>query len=78
LPRALAILRGARPPTTPVVLARNLGRHEECCVVTSLAAVDPETVDMLTVVLIGASTSRQVTLPDGRPLAFTPRGYRLP
>lgn len=78
LPRALAILRGARPPTTPVVLARNLGRREECCVVTSLAAVDPETVDMLTVVLIGASTSRQVTLPDGRPLAFTPRGYRLP
>lgn len=78
LPRALAILGRTRPPSTPVVLARNLGREHERCVVTSLAALDPETVDMLTVVLIGASTSRSLTLPDGRSLAFTPRGYRLP
>jgi len=57
------------------VLGRNLGRAEESIRVTTLAALDPEEVDMLTVVLIGASTTRRLTRPDGGDWVYTPRGY---
>src|SRR5207253_4721930 len=50
------ILRGARPAETPVILGRNLGRSGECLRITILAELDPGDVDMLTVVLVGAST----------------------
>jgi len=75
LAAARAILLHARPPETPVVLGRNLGRVEESVKVTTLAALDPEEVDMLTVVLIGASTTRRVVRPDGGDWIYTPRGY---
>lgn len=64
-----------RPPETPVVVGRNLGRPDEAVEVTTLWAFDPDTVDMLTIVLIGASTSRLLKRGDGRTVAFTPRGY---
>jgi cobalt-precorrin 5A hydrolase / precorrin-3B C17-methyltransferase len=73
LPAACAILRAARAPETPVALARNLGRHGERVSVTTLGALDPDDVDMLTLVLIGSSTTRLV---PGDPLRlYTPRGY---
>jgi len=75
LDEACVMFRAQRPPATPVVVARNLGRPAQHVTVTTLAAFDPETVDMLTIVLIGASTSRALTRGDGRTLAFTPRGY---
>ncbi len=70
LGRAQAILLEARPATTPVVLARQLGRPEEAVSLHTLAALPLEQVDMLTLVLIGNSTSR---MTDGR--MVTPRGY---
>ena len=75
LAAAREILLQARPPETPVVLGRNLGRMEENLRITTLAALDPETVDMLTVVLIGASTTRRLLRPDGGAWVYTPRGY---
>ena len=74
LMRALEILRASRPGTTPVALARNLGRAGEQVTVTDLAQLNPEQVDMLTLVMIGASDSRRLDLPDG-PRIWTPRGY---
>jgi cobalt-precorrin 5A hydrolase/precorrin-3B C17-methyltransferase len=70
---AREILLAARPPATPVVLARNLGRDGERITVTTLAELDPDSVDMLTLVLIGASTTR--LLPGPQPRIYTPRGY---
>lgn len=64
-----------RPADTPVVIGRNLGRPEQDVRVTTLDAFDPADVDMLTIVLIGASTSRTFTRGDGRTVAYTPRGY---
>ncbi len=64
-----------RPPQTPVIVARQLGRPEQKVEVTTLAAFDPETIDMLTIVMIGASSSRAIRRPDGRAAAYTPRGY---
>jgi cobalt-precorrin 5A hydrolase/precorrin-3B C17-methyltransferase len=75
LDEACATFRAHRPPATPVIVAQNLGRPAQRVTVTTLAAFDPTTVDMLTIVLIGASASRLVTRGDGRTLAFTPRGY---
>jgi len=75
LPLAKTILLEARPADTPVAIARSLGRPEEAVTVTTLAALDPEAVDMLSLVLVGSSNSRAVTLPSGRTLVLTPRGY---
>jgi cobalt-precorrin 5A hydrolase/precorrin-3B C17-methyltransferase len=70
---AREILLSARPPETPVALARNLGRPSETITTTTLAALDPGTVDMLTLVLIGNSQTRFVTGTAG--WIYTPRGY---
>jgi cobalt-precorrin 5A hydrolase/precorrin-3B C17-methyltransferase len=71
---ALYILAAARPPTTPVVLARNLGRAGEEVTVTTLANFDPARVDMLTLVLVGSSATR-IVAHGGRAWVHTPRGY---
>jgi cobalt-precorrin 5A hydrolase/precorrin-3B C17-methyltransferase len=68
--RALTILRESRPPNTPVVVARNLGRADERCEAVSLDALDPAWVDMLTLLIVGASTTKAG--PTG---VYTPRGY---
>ena len=73
LGRALEILAAARPPGTPVVIARNLGREGERVRVTTLGAPQVQDVDMLTVVLVGASTTRPVAGRVGT--VYTPRGY---
>ncbi len=75
LDHALALFAQHRPPDTPVVVARNLGRPAEQVTVTTLQSADPDTVDMLTIVLIGASTSRLLQRGSGATVAFTPRGY---
>jgi cobalt-precorrin 5A hydrolase/precorrin-3B C17-methyltransferase len=75
LATARDILLGARPGTTPVVIARNLGRDGETVRATTLAALDPAEIDMLTVVLVGSSETRALATGDGRTRVYTPRGY---
>ena len=70
LGRAQELLLAERPTSTPVVLARQLGRSEEQVSLHTLADLPIEQVDMLTLVLIGNSSSR---VADGR--MVTPRGY---
>ncbi|MFJ2717601.1 precorrin-3B C(17)-methyltransferase [Streptomyces sp. NPDC087437] len=71
LPKALAILAGHREPTTPVGVVRNASRPGESSRVTTLAGLAPETVDMMTVVTVGNTATREIA---GR--MVTPRGYR--
>ena len=71
LPEALRILGKHRPPTTPVGVVREASRAGERVLLTTLAEVNPEDVDMSTVVIVGASTTRNV---NGR--MVTPRGYQ--
>lgn len=75
LAAARDILLTARRGETPVVLGRNLGRPGESLRITTLAKLDPADVDMLTIVLIGASATRAVARPDGGSWIYTPRGY---
>ncbi|KOG33886.1 precorrin-3B C(17)-methyltransferase [Streptomyces resistomycificus] len=71
LPKALAILAEHRTPATPVGVVRNASRPDESGRLTTLAALDPATVDMMTVVTVGNTATRDIA---GR--MVTPRGYR--
>ena len=70
LQRAIEILLTDRPATTPVVMARQLGRREESVRLFELASLKPDDVDMLTVLVIGNSSSRVMGCR-----MVTPRGY---
>ncbi|MEU4468778.1 precorrin-3B C(17)-methyltransferase [Streptomyces sp. NPDC024017] len=71
LPKALGILAEHRTPATPVGVVRNASRPDESSRLTTLGALDPATVDMMTVVTVGNTATRDIA---GR--MVTPRGYR--
>ncbi|MGW5737931.1 MULTISPECIES: precorrin-3B C(17)-methyltransferase [Streptomyces] len=71
LPKALSILAGHREPTTPVGVVRNASRPDESARLSTIGALDPATVDMMTVVTVGNTATRAIA---GR--MVTPRGYR--
>ncbi len=70
LGRAIELLGEGRQASTPVLLARQLGRAEETLSLHTLGSLPQEQVDMLTLVLVGNSSTR---VQDGR--MVTPRGY---
>jgi cobalt-precorrin 5A hydrolase/precorrin-3B C17-methyltransferase len=72
------ILLEHRPADTVCAIARNLGREDESVRLVDLAELTPGLCDMLTIVLVGSSTTRRVPRLHGPDWAFTPRGYRLP
>lgn len=74
LAEAREILLSHRPPETPVVLARSLGRPDESIVHRTLKELDVDEVDMMTVVLVGASATRAYATGEGVRI-YTPRGY---
>ncbi|MFC7491865.1 MULTISPECIES: precorrin-2 C(20)-methyltransferase [unclassified Knoellia] len=69
LGEALDAVREVAPPERVVVVARNVGRDGEELRVTTLGELDPESVDMGCLVVIGASSTR--VSPTGR--VWTPR-----
>jgi cobalt-precorrin 5A hydrolase/precorrin-3B C17-methyltransferase len=69
---ARTILLRHRPTDTPVVLARMLGRDGESVTTLRLDELDPESVDMMTLVVVGSSATK-TTKSGGR--VYTPRGY---
>jgi cobalt-precorrin 5A hydrolase/precorrin-3B C17-methyltransferase len=71
LAKALSILAEHRAPTTPVGAVRNASRPDESSRLTTLDCLDPATVDMMTVVTVGNTATREIA---GR--MVTPRGYR--
>ena len=72
LQEARRILLAERSGSTPVAICRQLARPEEQVTLTTLAALESSTVDMLTLVLVGNSQTRR----QG-PWLVTPRGYAL-
>ncbi len=73
--QACAILRDHRPPQTPVIIARNLGRAEEKITVVALQELETDMIDMLTVVVVGSSATRIIPSAGGPVRVYTPRGY---
>ena len=70
LDTALGILAARRPPGTPAAILTDVGRPGQRVVRTTLAELDPEQVDMFSLVVVGSSTTRW----EG-PRMVTPRGY---
>jgi precorrin-2 C20-methyltransferase / precorrin-3B C17-methyltransferase len=53
------VLLEVRGPETVVVVGRDVGRAEESLLVTTLGDLDPATVDMKTLLIIGSSATRR-------------------
>ncbi|PKV81674.1 precorrin-3B C(17)-methyltransferase [Nocardia fluminea] len=68
------VLLEHRPPHTPVVLGRDVGGPTESVRVTTLGALDPDEVDMRTLLIIGSSTTTTFDTPEGTRV-FTSRRY---
>ena len=66
---ATEVLLESRDPGTPVVVGRDVGRAEESLTVTSLGDLDPDTIDMKCLLIIGASR----TARHGDTSVWTPR-----
>jgi cobalt-precorrin 5A hydrolase/precorrin-3B C17-methyltransferase len=78
LDTALAILTRRRPPGTPAAIVTDVGRPGQRVVRTTLAELDPEQVDMFSLVVVGSTTTcwlggRMVT-PRGYPAGADPSG----
>ena len=71
LGQAFELLRTVKAADTPVLFVRAAGTAEAAVVTTTLSAADPSRADMRTLVIVGASTTRQV----GR-WVYTPRSER--
>lgn len=72
LDRTLGILSEERSADTVVGIVRDAGRDGETARISTLGELDPETIDMFTVLIVGNSVTRVIA---GR--MVTPRGYRL-
>ena len=71
LARAIEILATKRPPSTPVIVARAVGREEQSVTATCLRDLDQSSIDMMTLLIVGSTETRST----GRHV-YTPRGYR--
>ena len=66
---ALTVLREELPHDRVVAVARHVGRDAEELRTTTLGELEPETIDMGCLVIVGASSTRMTE--DGR--VWTPR-----
>jgi precorrin-3B C17-methyltransferase len=71
LGQAFELLKKVKAAATPVLFVRAAGTADAEVITTTLGNVDPSRADMRTLVIVGASTTRQV----GR-WVYTPRGER--
>ncbi|HSK99801.1 MAG TPA: precorrin-3B C(17)-methyltransferase [Rubrobacteraceae bacterium] len=72
LAKARELLLEHRSPDTPVGIVRDAYRPAQRVILTDLASLDPESVDMLATVIVGSS---RTDIRSGR--MVTPRGYEL-
>jgi cobalt-precorrin 5A hydrolase/precorrin-3B C17-methyltransferase len=78
LDRARALFLAHRPPDTPVGVVTDAYRPGQRVSVTTLEALDPETVGMTTVVIVGASTTRATAAGMVTPRRYTPAEPEVP
>ncbi|GAB3477809.1 precorrin-2 C(20)-methyltransferase [Nocardiopsis coralliicola] len=70
--RTRAVLLEHRKPETPVVVGRDIGRDGESLEVTTLDELDPESIDMRCLLIVGAAQTRAT----GSGRVWTPRWVR--
>ena len=75
LVRARELLLTHRATTTPVVVGRDVGGPTESVRVTTLGELDPATIDMRCLLIVGSSQTRASVRGDGTAVVYTPRHY---
>jgi precorrin-2 C20-methyltransferase/precorrin-3B C17-methyltransferase len=75
LVRARQLLLEHRAPQTPVIVGRDVGGPAESVRVTTLADLDPASIDMRCLLIVGSSQTRVADRADGSVRVFTPRTY---
>jgi precorrin-2 C20-methyltransferase/precorrin-3B C17-methyltransferase len=75
LAEARTLLLRHRAPDTPVVVGRAVGTDEQHVWVTTLEKLDPDTIDMRCLLIVGSSQTRAVPAPGGASRVYTPRRY---
>ena len=75
LQRAKETMLQWRPPETPVIIARNLGRPGQAVMIKSLDQLTAGDADMRTILLVGSHQTRIIKRSDGRTWVYTPRRY---
>ncbi|MEU4218436.1 precorrin-2 C(20)-methyltransferase [Actinoplanes sp. NPDC026623] len=75
LVRARELLLERRSPDTPVAVGRDVGGPQESVRVTTLGELDPATIDMRCLLIVGSSQTRMATRGDGTTQMYTPRHY---
>ena len=75
LVRARELLLEQRGPETPVAVGRDVGGPEESVRVTTLGELDPATIDMRCLLIVGSSQTRVSIRGDGTTQMYTPRHY---
>ncbi|MER7940687.1 precorrin-2 C(20)-methyltransferase [Streptomyces sp. NPDC094458] len=73
--KARDLLLEHRSPDTPVVLGRDVGGPAESVRTVRLADLDPDEVDMRTILIVGSSQTRWERRGDGQQIVWTPRRY---
>ncbi|MFE9363788.1 precorrin-2 C(20)-methyltransferase [Streptomyces sp. NPDC006978] len=73
--KARDLLLEHRSPDTPVVLGRDVGGPAESVRTVRLADLDPDEVDMRTILIVGSSRTRWERRGDGQQIVWTPRRY---
>lgn len=69
------VLLRHRDPGTPVVVGRAVGSDDQQITITTLGELDPDTIDMRCLLIIGSSRTRIVEGAGGTRRVFTPRRY---
>lgn len=70
---AFAILRAHRAAETVVVFAQAIGRPDEALIVSTLGTANLALVDMRTLVMVGASSTRCIERAQGGAWVYSPR-----
>ncbi len=70
------LLRQYRTADTPVVVAKAIGRPDEDVTIVCLEKADPDTIDMRTLLIVGASNTRMIERAPLPPLVYTERFAR--
>ncbi len=73
--RAKELMLQHLAPTIPVVVGRNLSRDGESVEVVALKDLEPKTIDMRTLLIVGSSQTRTFRGPGETLFAYTPRSY---
>ncbi|MFQ3361060.1 MAG: precorrin-3B C(17)-methyltransferase [Alphaproteobacteria bacterium] len=75
--KVVNIIRDYRKKETPIVIARSVGRKDEKIEFTTINDIETDTIDMMTLLIIGSTKTRSYFNSLNEQKVYTPRGYNV-